>query len=74
MPFIVEQSDTYTEEDDENVHVRGTGIERLTKRQYTVHVLLILGTLHKIHMVMLILFAVGKGQEYLELRKTCTNP
>ena len=38
MPFIVEQSDTYTEEDDENVHVRGTGSEGLTKRQYTVHV------------------------------------
>ena len=38
MPFIVEQNDTYTEEDDEHVHVQGTGSEGLTKRQYTVHV------------------------------------
>ena len=38
MPFIVEQSDTYTEEGDEHVHVRGTGNEGLTKQQYTVHI------------------------------------
>ena len=31
MPFIVEENDTYTEEDDEHVHVQGTGNEGLTK-------------------------------------------
>ena len=29
---------TYTEEGNEHVHVRGTGNEGLTKRQYIVHV------------------------------------
>ena len=31
MPFIVEQNDTYTEEDDEHVHVQGAGSEGLAK-------------------------------------------
>ena len=38
MPFIVEHSDTYTEEDDEQFHVRGTGSEVSTKRKYTVNI------------------------------------
>ena len=38
MPFVVEQNDTYTEETDCHVHVRGVGSEGLSKRQYTVHV------------------------------------
>jgi len=37
MPLIVKQSDTYTEENDEHIHIRGTGSEGLTKRQYKVH-------------------------------------
>ena len=74
MKFIVEQSDTYTEEDGEHVHVQGTGSEGLTKRQYTFHVSINAGALQKIHMVMLIWFSVGKEQEYLKLRKTRTTP
>ena len=38
MVFIVEQSDTYIEQDDEHVHVLVTGSEGFTKRPYTFHV------------------------------------
>ena len=74
MPFIVEQSDTYTEEDDEHVHVRGTGSEGLTKRQYTVHVSINTGDNPENTYGYVDMICRGKGKKYLELRKTGTTP
>ena len=38
LPFIVDQHTTFTVEGDSHVHIRGTGSDGLSKRQYTMHI------------------------------------
>ena len=38
MPSVIDQDATFTTEDNEHVHIKGTGVEGLNKRQYTVNV------------------------------------
>ena len=74
MPLIVEHSDTYTEEGHENVHVRGTGSEGLTKRQYTVHVFINDGdTPENTHGYFDMIFR-GKGTRISRIEKDPYNP
>ena len=74
MPFIVEHSDTYTEEDDENVHVRGTGSEGLTERQYTVHIFINAGDTPENTHGYVDMICRGKGTRISRIEKDSYNP
>ena len=43
MPFVVDQDSTFTTDDDEHVHVQGTGGGGLNKQQYTAQVFISVG-------------------------------
>ena len=73
MPFIVEQSDTCTEENDEHVHVRGTGSEGLKKRQYKVFFLNAGDTPENTHGYV-DMICRGKGTRISRIEKDSYNP
>ena len=74
MPFIVDQGTTYTEGNDKHVHIRGTGSEGLTKRQYTIHIFVNAGLLHDSAYGYIDLVCRGTGKRILGVEKAAYNP
>ena len=74
MPFVVDQDSTFTTEDDEHVHIRGTGADGLNKRQYSAHVFINAGNKEENTHGYIDLICRGKGVCITQLEKDSYNP
>ena len=74
MPFVVDQDSTFTTEDDEHVHIRGTGADGLNKRQYSAHVFINAGNKEENTHGYIDLICRGKGVRITQLEKDSYNP
>lgn len=73
IPFIVEQGNTFTHEDDEHFQVRGTRSEGLTKRQYTAHIFINAGDTQETTHGYIDMVCRGTGKRISAIEKEAYN-
>ena len=73
MPFLVDQDSIFTTDDDEHVHIKGTGAEGLNKRQYTAHVFINAGESEEMSHEYIDLICRGKGTRISAIEKKSYN-